>query len=482
MIIQAGDSDGGRELAAERADVIFSRHSGYTDGRAFYTDVKQRLGPLRPAPGRPQDHPRRDRRSSPTPTPRPMSSPPTSGCSRSARRGRSRSSSRCGAATCRRTIPTDRCPTSIPTSTAASRSRVAGSDTKPTRSPSPRSGGRSPSANGLSIRQLVMEVTARSAFVGSADDGRRDDRPVRAGRRRRRLHPRPPPHAARHRPLRRRSRPAAAGARRVPRRLRGTDPARPPGDPPAAADAALLGSAHSAGFVDGADRSSLALIGAGPTASSLLERLAANAPDLLAGRSLQVHLIDPHRAGTGRVWRPDLHPLLWMNSMAEDVTMFTDDSVQCAGPIAPGPSLHEWAREVDDVTLAASLPAGAGRRDPRPRRDDVPDPTRPIGVPRLVPPRGVGLAARRCRGGRARAPWSSTSATVPTGARSSCSTESTTRCPPTSSCCRSVTSTPCPDADGAALAPFAAEHGPDRTCRPGTRPSRICRCSRPVTT
>ncbi len=97
----------------------------------------------------------------------------------------------------------------------------------------------------------------------------------------------------------------------------------------------------------------LAIVGAGPTASSLLERLSANAPELLAGRPLRVHLIDPHRAGTGRVWRPDLHPLLWMNSMAEDVTMFTDDSVQCEGPLRPGPSLHEWAEEVDDVTLAA---------------------------------------------------------------------------------------------------------------------------------
>ncbi|MCU1501781.1 MAG: FMNH2-utilizing oxygenase [Ilumatobacteraceae bacterium] len=46
--IQAGDSDGGRELAAKLADVIFSRHSGYDDGRAFYADVKRRL----PAHGR----------------------------------------------------------------------------------------------------------------------------------------------------------------------------------------------------------------------------------------------------------------------------------------------------------------------------------------------------------------------------------------------------------------------------------------------
>lgn len=41
--IQAGDSDGGRELAARYADVIFSRHSGIEDGRRFFADVKSRL-------------------------------------------------------------------------------------------------------------------------------------------------------------------------------------------------------------------------------------------------------------------------------------------------------------------------------------------------------------------------------------------------------------------------------------------------------
>ena len=41
--IQAGDSDGGRNLAARYADVIFSRHAEYADGRAFYEDVKGRL-------------------------------------------------------------------------------------------------------------------------------------------------------------------------------------------------------------------------------------------------------------------------------------------------------------------------------------------------------------------------------------------------------------------------------------------------------
>jgi FMN-dependent oxidoreductase (nitrilotriacetate monooxygenase family) len=43
VIFQAGDSEEGREFAAEFADAIFSRHSTYDDGRAFYQDVKARL-------------------------------------------------------------------------------------------------------------------------------------------------------------------------------------------------------------------------------------------------------------------------------------------------------------------------------------------------------------------------------------------------------------------------------------------------------
>ncbi|GAA3187443.1 NtaA/DmoA family FMN-dependent monooxygenase [Nonomuraea roseoviolacea] len=43
VIIQAGDSDEGREFAAANADVIFSRHGTLEDGRAFYADVKRRL-------------------------------------------------------------------------------------------------------------------------------------------------------------------------------------------------------------------------------------------------------------------------------------------------------------------------------------------------------------------------------------------------------------------------------------------------------
>ena len=43
LILQAGDSDGGRELAASTADAIFSRHSGYEAARRFYADAKGRM-------------------------------------------------------------------------------------------------------------------------------------------------------------------------------------------------------------------------------------------------------------------------------------------------------------------------------------------------------------------------------------------------------------------------------------------------------
>lgn len=90
----------------------------------------------------------------------------------------------------------------------------------------------------------------------------------------------------------------------------------------------------------------LAVVGAGPRATGLLERIAANAPELWDGeRELRIHLVDPHPPGPGRVWRHEQSGLLRMNSMAEDVTMFTDESSTIEGPVRPGPSLAEWAAQ-----------------------------------------------------------------------------------------------------------------------------------------
>lgn len=90
----------------------------------------------------------------------------------------------------------------------------------------------------------------------------------------------------------------------------------------------------------------LVVVGAGPRGTGLLERIAANA-DLVPGEGCEIHVVDPHPPGAGRVWRPLQSPLLLMNSRAGEVTMFTDDSVRCAGPIRPGPTLAEWGPHYD---------------------------------------------------------------------------------------------------------------------------------------
>jgi FMN-dependent oxidoreductase (nitrilotriacetate monooxygenase family) len=43
VVVQAGDSDEGRDLAASRADVIFSLHTEFADAQGFYRDVAARL-------------------------------------------------------------------------------------------------------------------------------------------------------------------------------------------------------------------------------------------------------------------------------------------------------------------------------------------------------------------------------------------------------------------------------------------------------
>ncbi|MFF7754882.1 FAD/NAD(P)-binding protein [Streptomyces sp. NPDC007971] len=90
-------------------------------------------------------------------------------------------------------------------------------------------------------------------------------------------------------------------------------------------------------------RPQLVIVGAGPRGTGLLERIAANAPELYAEPGLDIHLVDPHPPGGGRIWRQAQSPLLWMNSHAKDVTMFTDETVTMDGPVREGPTLHEWA-------------------------------------------------------------------------------------------------------------------------------------------
>ncbi len=90
-----------------------------------------------------------------------------------------------------------------------------------------------------------------------------------------------------------------------------------------------------------------AIVGLGPRGLSVAERLCANADSLLApGQELVIHLIDPHVFDGSQVWRSTQDRVLLMNTVACQVTIFVDDSVDCAGPVVPGPSLYEWARSI----------------------------------------------------------------------------------------------------------------------------------------
>lgn len=89
-------------------------------------------------------------------------------------------------------------------------------------------------------------------------------------------------------------------------------------------------------------RPAIAIVGAGPRGTSVLERICASAAELSPGARLTVHVIDPAPPGAGQVWRTAQPTELLMNTVASQVTLFTDESVECAGPIRTGPSLYAW--------------------------------------------------------------------------------------------------------------------------------------------
>ena len=87
-------------------------------------------------------------------------------------------------------------------------------------------------------------------------------------------------------------------------------------------------------------RPTVCLVGAGPRSLGVLDRLAAHAAR--RGQPLTVHVVDPYAAGSGRIWRTEQHPLLWMNSRAADVTVLPDDSCTLPAPVRTGPTLFGW--------------------------------------------------------------------------------------------------------------------------------------------
>lgn len=84
----------------------------------------------------------------------------------------------------------------------------------------------------------------------------------------------------------------------------------------------------------------IGIIGAGPRGLSVAERILHNNQDR---HSLELFLFDPNGPG-GRVWRLNQPPELLMNSVSQQVTLFTDETLSSGGLVTQGPNLFQWSK------------------------------------------------------------------------------------------------------------------------------------------
>ncbi|MEJ6486700.1 FAD/NAD(P)-binding protein [Nostoc punctiforme UO1] len=88
----------------------------------------------------------------------------------------------------------------------------------------------------------------------------------------------------------------------------------------------------------------VAIIGVGPRGLNILERIKAIFEQQLIEMELVIHLIDPGEPGQGTHVANQLDYFL-VNTIAGQITMFSDTTVTNAGIVVKGQSLLEWASE-----------------------------------------------------------------------------------------------------------------------------------------
>ncbi|MFI6982108.1 FAD/NAD(P)-binding protein [Embleya sp. NPDC050154] len=99
------------------------------------------------------------------------------------------------------------------------------------------------------------------------------------------------------------------------------------------------------------------VVGAGPRGLSVLERLCANERAAPTHPEVTIHVVDPASPGAGAVWRSEQSQHLLMNTVAAQITVYTDASSRIEGPVVPGPSLYDWARSAAAAGEAGDLGA-----------------------------------------------------------------------------------------------------------------------------
>lgn len=86
----------------------------------------------------------------------------------------------------------------------------------------------------------------------------------------------------------------------------------------------------------------ITIIGLGPRGINILERLTACLHHQQIRQNIEVHIVEPQKPGQGVhcINQPDY---LLLNTVASQITLFTDETVISAGEKLPGPTLYEWA-------------------------------------------------------------------------------------------------------------------------------------------
>ncbi|WP_020576395.1 FAD/NAD(P)-binding protein [Actinopolymorpha alba] len=87
----------------------------------------------------------------------------------------------------------------------------------------------------------------------------------------------------------------------------------------------------------------VAIVGGGPRAVSVVERLVARHEPGLP--PVQVAIIDAIEVGAGGTWRTDQSPLLLNNTYSGHTTIHPDESTVMSGPLTTGPDLVAWAAD-----------------------------------------------------------------------------------------------------------------------------------------
>ncbi len=99
-------------------------------------------------------------------------------------------------------------------------------------------------------------------------------------------------------------------------------------------------------------RKRIAIIGFGPRGLSLLERIIACTKNLteFSDSLLDIHIFDTQLPGSG-CHDTNQPEYLLVNTVANQITQFSDHSVQDAGPLLSGPSFFEWMRDYKNTTF-----------------------------------------------------------------------------------------------------------------------------------